>query len=396
MNPDASPFTPDVPASADIFVGRERHVKDLLAAVRKAKSGKLSVAWIGGERGIGKSSLAAYVGAAAEINDNALFAHVPLGGVNTLGEMARVSYRRLLQENRNKSWGENVSSMFSKWVKEVDAFGVKIDLNMKKEELPSTMEDFAEALTHIAGKVPGRDVLTLVFDDINGIAGEPFFAHGIKSMVDGLAIRKAHIPVCMIFTGLDERLNDMCNVNPSVVRCFQPRIDVEPWTQAESAEFFQKAFKGADVTVSHDKIKTLAESCRGIPSVAHELGHAVWREAENKKIEPRVIRISMAMTAHAISGRFMQKDTDKSILRKIAEKCPWHFSRDSLLDEGFLTDEEEKVLDDFLRRMRKLGGIYHAGSEPGIYRLRIALAAALAAEIRNGKKQPRAVRKNDE
>lgn len=396
MNPETSPFTPGVPASADIFTGREEHVKELLVAVRAAKRGKLSVAWIGGERGIGKSSLAAYVGEVAEQKEGALFAHVPLGGVNSLGEMAKVSYHRLLKENRNKSWGEKVSSLFNRWVTEVDAFGVKFRLDMKQEELPVTMEDFAETLAHIAGEIPGRDVLTLVFDDINGIAGEPFFAHGVKSMVDGLAIRKAHIPVCMMFTGLDERLDDMRNTNPSVVRCFQPMIDVKPWAQAESAEFFQNAFKGADVTVSHDKIKTLAESCRGVPVMAHELGHAVWREAENKKIEPRVIRISMAMAAHAISGRFMQKDTDKSILRKIAETNPWNFSRDSLLDKGGLTDEEEKVLDDFLRRMRKLGGIYHAGSEPGVYRLRIALAAALAAEIRNGKKQPRAVRENDE
>ena len=395
MNPETSPFTPDVPASVDIFIGRERHVEDLLAAVRKAKRGKLSVAWIGGESGIGKSSLAAYVGAVAEQNEGALFAHVPLGDAVTVKDIAQKAYLSLLDNNRDKTLGEKLFALFGKRVRKIGAYGLQLELEMKPNESPETLDGLAYELTGIAEK-SGAKAMVLVFDDINGIAGEPFFAHGIKSMVDGLAIRKARIPVCMIFTGLDERLNDMCNVNPSVVRCFQPRIDVEPWTQAESVEFFQNAFKGADVTVSHDKIKMLAQSCRGIPSVAHELGHAVWREAENKKIEPRVIRISMAMAAHAISGRFMQKDTDKSILRKIAETNPWNFSRDSLLDKGGLTDEEENVLDDFLRRMRKLGGIYHAGSEPGVYRLRIALAAALAAEIRNGKKQPRAVRKNDE
>lgn len=374
MNPDASPFTPRKPAKANLFVGREDHIKDLLAAVRRAKRGDITAAWIGGERGIGKSSLAAFAGIAAEKNENALFAHVPLGGANSLADMAKATYYQLLEDNRAKAWGKTLWQQFGKRVEEVGMFGVKFRLNLSSNDLPTTMTMFAKQLAHLAAK-SGRDAMTLVFDDINGIAGEKFFAHGIKSMIDGLSIANERVPVCMIFVGLEERLEEMRTCNPSVVRCFGPLMRVKLWNKEESADFFRRAFKDAGVSTDDLNIKVLALLCGGMPTIAHELGDAVWRVADNKQItRDQMIRgIDVAM--HSIGERFLQPEIikalqskNRSILGKIAAKSEEQFTKKELIASEFLTDSDKKALDAFLKRMRTLGGVIPVEGKQGVYR----------------------------
>ena len=58
---DYSPFQPGQPVAVAFFVGRKKEVEELLANVRSAVRGRLEVAFLTGERGIGKSSLAAFV-----------------------------------------------------------------------------------------------------------------------------------------------------------------------------------------------------------------------------------------------------------------------------------------------------------------------------------------------
>jgi len=126
----------------------------------------------------------------------------------------------------------------------------------------------------------------LTFDDINGLAENPKFPHWLKSMVDGeVTSRKPHInPVCLVFVGLDERLRAMQKANPSVVRIFQPLINVKPWSVEESEDFFTGAFAKGDVAIGKDEIAELVLYSEGLPIVAHQIGHAVWEIAGGRKI----------------------------------------------------------------------------------------------------------------
>ncbi len=104
MSKDYSPFTPGQPvplqrlaarggvAVLPVFaVGRAQEIERVLRSVRAATAGKLQVLFLTGERGIGKSSLAAYVRALAERDHAALAWHTFLGGVDTLEEAVVVS-----------------------------------------------------------------------------------------------------------------------------------------------------------------------------------------------------------------------------------------------------------------------------------------------------------------
>jgi len=382
MNPDSSPFTPGQLVDAEFFTGRKKQVEELLTMVRMAKKRGLQVGWISGERGMGKSSLASFVGYLAERDKNAIVAHVHLGGVKDLDELARTTHLQLLKDNQNQSWAKVLWDKFGKGIKSVDAFGVKFELEKTADTLPTMAGSFPDALSHVV-KTAGedREVLFLTFDDINGLAENPKFPHWLKSMVDGeVTSRKPHInPVCLVFVGLEERLQQMVNENPSVIRIFRPLISVDPWTLEESDEFFKNSFEKHGVKVKQSEIESLTKYSGGLPAVAHELGDAVWENLDDQEVTSTDVFLGIVTAAERIGGRFLKRDVIqalqskkyRSTLRKISQYIglrEFQFSKAQLRSLP-LTADEKKNLDNFLNRMRKLGAIVPVKEgERGVYR----------------------------
>ena len=104
MNPDSSPFTPSQPVKTEYFTGREKEIKDLLISLRKAAREELQIVWIGGERGMGKSSLASFIANLAEKQENAISVHVHLGEVETIQDMMHETYLNLVKETESSPW----------------------------------------------------------------------------------------------------------------------------------------------------------------------------------------------------------------------------------------------------------------------------------------------------
>ena len=81
MNPESSPFRPGQPAPIEFFIGRRAEIERVRGMVRASTQGRVSIGFVSGERGIGKSSLARFVRHLVEQNDDAVGCHVFLGGV---------------------------------------------------------------------------------------------------------------------------------------------------------------------------------------------------------------------------------------------------------------------------------------------------------------------------
>ncbi len=380
MNPENSPFTPNQPANVGVFTGREQSIEDLLGAVRKAAKGNLQIAWISGERGIGKSSLASFVARLAEQQENAITAHIHLGGVGSLEGMVKEVHLSLLKDNQSKSWGKNLLDIFGERVKRVGLFGVDIDLEISDEDLAAVANNFADSLSQLMEQTLNqRRVLLLVLDDINGLADNPKFAHWLKSMVDSAATHGIEARICLVFVGLEDRLQQMMRNNPSVARIFRPMLKIEPWNRKETETFFRNTFQKGGVAVEDKHLHVLAESSGGLPTVAHEIGDALWRIAESKGINDKDVESGIMAAADAVGARFIKNEVIqelksekyRSILRKIAKSqyiLGAEFSRKELLSLETLTATEKKGLDNFLQRMRRLGGIVQGKSgERGAY-----------------------------
>ena len=380
MNPDSSLFTPGQPVSAEFFTGRMEQVKELLTMVRMARTKGLQVGWISGERGMGKSSLASFIGYLAERNEKAVVAHVHLGGIRDLEGLVREAHLQLLKDNENKSWGKALWGAFGERVERVGIFGTEIKLNIPQDELSATASSFSDSLGHILKNTTrDREVMVLIFDDINGLADNPDFAHWLKSMVDSEATSRRDNRVCLIFAGLEERRRQLEKINPSVIRIFRPLIDIQPWTPQESMDFFESSFAKGNCVVEEDVLEQLARYSGGLPIMAHELGHAIWEILENKEIDDVDVLTGAITAAKRIGGRFLkhnviqalQSKHYRSILGKIAQHTHFleiEFSKEQLRSLP-LTADEKKKLDNFINRMRKLGAIVLVeDGRRGVYR----------------------------
>lgn len=382
MDLELSPFTPDRPVSDEFFVGREAYIQSLLSSVRIARRRELQVGWISGERGIGKSSLAALIASIAESEEKAIVAHVHLGEVQQLTDLAHKTHTQILRDNpETKSWGSNLWSFLGERIEKVGAFGLEFKLTLSKDELSSTVRDFTNTLGAIV-KTAGndREMILIVFDDINGLAARPQFANWLKSMVDSEATSRRENPVCLIFVGFEDRLSHMKENNPSVGRIFNPLIDIQPWTPLESEKFFNSTFAKRGCSIGTEDIKRLAFYSDGLPVMAHELGNSVWKIAKSKSIQSNEVWDGIFDAAEMIGRKFLNKEVIqalqsknyRSILKKISgPDSPlegFEFSRRELHSMKALTSSEKNGLDNFITRMRKLGALVPGLSgERGVY-----------------------------
>ena len=213
------------------------------------------------------------------------------------------------------------------------------------------------------------------------LADNPDFASWLKSMVDAAATSRTVAPVCLVFVGLEDRFRRMVDHNPSVGRVFDPMIDIHPWTQSESEEFFRTAFAKLDCRISDHGLRLLVMYTDGLPVMAHASGQSVLEFAENEDISFDAIRQGLFHAAESMGRRFLNKqviqalqsENYRSILRKIVDyetsRIGSEFSRKQLRSLRALTPAEKRGLDNFLTRMRQLGALVPSpGGERGAYR----------------------------
>jgi hypothetical protein len=199
-----SPFTPGQPVAVEHFVGRDLEVRRLMGHVALAAQGRLRVAFLSGERGIGKSSLASYVKSYAERVHNMVGAHVILGGATTIEEMVRRVFEAIMTESKEKKWYDGVKDFFGKTVKTADLFGLKLTFSPDETQLTALTRNFAQALLELTRKLAQskRAVgFTLVLDNIDSLAESQEFADWLKSFIDDVAINH-QMPLCLLLVAL--------------------------------------------------------------------------------------------------------------------------------------------------------------------------------------------------
>jgi len=361
MPKDYSPFTPGQPVPVEFFVGRLSEIEHLKHKSAIAVAGKLQVAFLAGERGIGKSSLASFVRFIAEREQNVLGLHTFLGGVSSLEEMARRVFDRLLKESIGKSWENKVKGFFGNHIKQVGLFGISVEFGAPERDLRRIVHDFAPALRNLIEQLRDqKKAILLVLDDINGLASSIEFANWLKSLVDEIATARQPLPLFLLLVGLEERRQSLVSLQPSLARVFDV-VEIQTWSKGETEEFFQRAFSQVGVSVKQEALSLLSRFAGGLPVLAHEIGDATFKVDKDDKIDEKDA-VNGVIAAADIVGRkhlepkvyqAIRSERYRSILRKIAT-MPFdiRFKRSDL--PARLNAEEKKVLDNFLRRMRKL------------------------------------------
>ena len=365
MPNDISPFTPGYPVPVEFFVGRKEQIDLLLNRIKSASDGKLQIAFLHGERGIGKSSLAYFVKRLIERDHYFVGVHNYLGGVTSLTEMVRRIFDNLLNESIDKAWHKKIIQFFGNHVKKVGFFGVSLELDSDQKDLEHLVINFAPTLHKITqqlGEVEKKGLL-LILDDINGLASSVEFANWIKSLVDTIATSNKKTPLCLLLVGLEERRHSLIKLQPSLARIFEI-IDIAAWSDEETKEFFLEAFSKVNLDIESEALNNLVFAAGGLPVMAHEIGDAVFNVNQDNYIDLDDALKGIFNAADIVGRKHLepqvfqaiQSKKYRSILTKVAnDPFGFEFQRKGVLE--ILGKAEESVFDNFLNRMGDLGVI---------------------------------------
>jgi AAA+ ATPase superfamily predicted ATPase len=384
MMKDYSPFTPGVPVPREFFVGREAEIRHIMGAVEKSVHCRsLERIFIEGDRGIGKSSLCRLTMSLAEENSKVLGIHVFLGGVTTLEEMVRRIFERLMQESREKPWYQGVKDFFGKHVQEVGLFGISLRFEASPRELSQAVSDFAPTLRQLLDRIgEDRRGIMLILDDLNGLVVNPQFCNWLKSMVDEIAVSDSPLPLTLMLAGLPERRRQIVQGQPSLNRVFD-LVQVQSFDRGETRAFYDKAFGQAGLSVDDDAHEFLWTYSGGYPVYLHEIGDAVFKENQDDVIDACDVMGGVDRAAQIIGEKYIEpiilnairSEKYRGILSKVVDHGSGFngsFNKEAILRR--LGDEEAKVFNNFLQRMKKLGVLRQTPEgERGAYEFTSAL-----------------------
>jgi hypothetical protein len=362
---EKSPFTPGSPVPVELFIGRKEQITEILRYVMQASSGKQENVFLTGDRGIGKSSLAAFLRHYVATKKNILSIQVFGGRVSTLEELVRHILDQLLKETRDETWFNKISHFFGKYIRDVGLFGISVSFNPPEQDLKDLVRNFPEVLSNIVKEMKKEKAgLFIALDDINGLVEKPDFANWYKSFVDEVATHYEDFPVFIMLTGLPEKRDILSTLQPSLMRIFRV-VEIEKLSDEEVESFLSTAFEKADIKVEPDAMEEMVRYSSGLPLLMHEIGDATFWIDTDSVIDEEEALYGIFTAAEAVGKKYLdpkvyraiRSERYRSILRKLGET--WDFSGifKKREVEANLTEPEKKVFHNFLRKMRELGVI---------------------------------------
>lgn len=372
MEKGASPFSPGRPVPLDMFVGRDAQVKRMLRSVSQVVAGKQENLFVTGEYGIGKSSLVAYVRHLAQEQFTVAGFHVFLGGVTTVEDMVQRVVSRVIQQAHRGKVLDKIKDVVGKYVKEIGLFGVKLNTEALRRDLPDISHEFLPFLRELWGRLQeDYKGIALFLDDLNGITKSPEFAALIKSLVDEIATGQTSLPLLLTLSGVPERRTDVLANQPSVERIFDI-VELSPLSDEEVASFFKRAFESANMVIQGNALDLMVHYSGGLPKLMHELGDAVFWKAADNDVALRDVMSGVVEAANIVGRKYFEpvrqalRSSDYlSILTKLGSlKLDLTFRKKDLA-KG-LNESERRKLNNFLQRMKKLNAL-HPGEVRGQY-----------------------------
>ncbi len=136
-----SPFYPGQPVPVELFVGRQPQIQRISQrGVGQVMAGKPVAVFVQGEYGIGKSSIARYTQAAAELGTNgqSLYGiYATVGGAKSVQDVAAFVLEATVRAGAYEhTKAEKVRNWLAKYVGEQSLFGVKINLQSLRADAP--------------------------------------------------------------------------------------------------------------------------------------------------------------------------------------------------------------------------------------------------------------------
>lgn len=355
-----NPFYPGNPAPKEVFVGREDEINSITRYIDICTNGRQQHVFLYGDRGIGKSSLAAYVMDIAKKDNNMVGIHIFLDGTHDVNTLVHDIVENILNEIRVEKWYKKVWNMFN--VESVNIKGVNIKFKPEESDLEDITKFFPETLKEIVDNFENqKDGIFIILDDLNGLTDDPNFANWYKSFSDTVGTRyKNNFPIFIIIIGLPEKKRLLHKHNPSFMRIFHSS-EIESLESDEVYNFFKNTFKSVDIEVEDEAMSIMVQYSSGMPTMMHEIGNAVfWLVNDHNTVSIPIAVQGVIQAGNEIGKKYLephmfniQSETYKKILNKLGSKVLTEFTHSDLKE--ILNEDEMKGVPRFLARFKKLG-----------------------------------------
>jgi len=380
MSKDYSPFTPGMPVPPERFAGKGDELRVLLARCEQARAGSLQCSFVIGERGAGKSSLCAIMARKAERDLDMLVAHVFLGGVTSIEETCRRLFDEIARSSQERPWYGQILKIFGGHIKTVGLFGVSVAFQAPREQLRDIALQLPDQLAQLLDRLsPARKGMIIIFDDINGLARSAEFAHWIKSFIDQASLRTHPLPLHFILAGLPDRRRELIEIHPSLDRPFY-LLETSLLEPDDAHEFLRSSFENAGVLPDADAVDLLCEYAGGYPALLQELGDAAFKADDDDHLDLDDAVRGVMNAAMIVGQKYLQpavvdvirSPRYRTLLGKLATLTLTQgdeIGRKDVLEH--LSNEEIKVFDNFVRKMKELDVI--ETTTHGVYRFKSVL-----------------------
>ena len=379
-----SPFYPGQPVPIDLFVGRTAQIERIMQrGAGQVAAGKPVSVFIQGEYGIGKSSIAGYLQALAEKVCNLHSIYAPLGGAETIEELASKVVEATLRSGAFvPQRAERLKNWLAKYIGEQSLFGFTLHAEALQSDAPSIATGMLPFLSEVYSRLRDTGIkgLFLIFDEINGITRNPRFSHFVKGLVDTTAISRQPLPLLLGLCGVEERRREMIAHHQPVDRIFDV-VDIDPLTPDEMREFFRRAFSSVNMQVRDDALETMVHYSAGFPKIMHLVGDAAyWRDADGV-IDSNDALAGVIMAADEVGKKYVDQQVYRalrsadyhSIFKKIAQLSPTQMAFHKRQVEQGLTETEKRKFDNFLQKMKTLK-VLRSGEVRGEYIFNVRMA----------------------
>lgn len=379
MEKGQSPFYPSHPVPVELFVGRQPQLDRIIQrGVGQVQRGKPISIYVGGEYGIGKSSIARYVQFLAAERHGLVPIYASLSPSQTLPDLAaRIVEGAMHSGQVHPSRGEQLKTWLARYIGKQELFGFTINLEALRADAAkiASVHGLLDFLRQALEKAEGASGVFLVLDEINGLANEPWFAQLLKSLVDTNALAATPLPLLLMVCGTEDKRSRLIANHQPVERIFDV-IDIDPLSHDEMREFFHRAFEIAGMKVTEAAMPVLTEFSAGFPKVMHLIGDwAYWTDQD------LVVDQDDAITAvveaaddfgrkyvdHQVLAALRSQDY-RSILSKITDDT--RFLKHEV--EQDLDESERKKFNNFLQKMKTLN-VLRSGDVKGEYLFNMGL-----------------------
>jgi hypothetical protein len=370
-----SPFYPGQPVPVELFVGRQEEISRITRAAGQVELGKPQAIFLTGEYGIGKSSLAGFMRYYTEKENHLFGIHVLLGGATTIEDVAVKTVEAVVKTPAYEpTLTEKARNILSKYVGKQELFGVDINLTALKADGPNISSGYLPFIGQLLERLKPNGIkgIMLILDEINGITGNPKFAHFIKGIVDENALSSNPLPLMLVLCGVEERRREMIQHHQPIERIFDI-VEINPMTEPEMKDFFNKAFQSQGMSVIEEAMSLLCHYSAGFPKIMHIVGDETFWKNEDSIIDKDDASNGIILAAANIGKKFvdqqvlgaLRSEDYHSILKKLS-KLPFDLSFQKTKLEEELSEKEKKKFNNFLQRMKKLK-VLRSGEVKGEY-----------------------------